>query len=331
MEAIRRQRPKQPSMKTNAAYGVVPLTVGMDTPDTPAATEKVHEYESIAPLLTDQSPPAVEKPALPYRPPDLKLSPAKSAATKSSATGEENRQKGKQSMERQAQGKELASPTYQKTYATLNRRANNFTSNQISHLITMLQQTQDAVGSTKGDDEKKEASGKEPRITVEDKDKSSDTPPTSTNVLPYYVNYDKLLEAEKLSEADKEATFPHSGTKSPYYVNYLDVCERGRPSSVKNRGDSDRGPRPRSSSPTSRDSHYFIFSDLRRGLSGENSQSQLDLRDKGTHNGRGLLKPPVSLKPLIPNPYLEPIPSTPGKQQEKLSMLHDCNYFMKAN
>ena len=40
MEAIRGQGPKETFMEANPAYGVVPLTVGMDTPDTPTATEK---------------------------------------------------------------------------------------------------------------------------------------------------------------------------------------------------------------------------------------------------------------------------------------------------
>ena len=313
---------QKPKMTANAAYGMVQLTAGKDTPDTIAETEREHDYETIVPLQSPLPPlPAKEKPTLPHRPEDFKR---RSALDQSDATDEEKRRKPKPPMESLAPKKEVTTPTYDKTFATLNHRANKFTPNQLSHLITMLQQTQqEAVGGPESGDEKKEAGGKEPLITVEDKD--SDPSSDSNKVLPYYVNYSSLLEADnsETSPQEKQATFPRSTTTSPYYVNYLDVCDRGRPSSVKNHGDS--GPRPRSVSPTGRDSPYFTFSDMMGGLSGENnhSHSHLDLRGMGTQDGtgKGLRKPAPFPKPSSPAPYLEALPYSHGKQQETLSTL----------
>ena len=311
---------QKPKMTANAAYGMVPLTAGMDTPDTIAETEKEHDYETIAPLQSPLAPlPAKEKPTLPHRLEDLKRRPA---PDQSDVTDEEKRRKPKPPMESLAPIKEVTTPTYDKTVATLNRRATKFTPNQLSHLITMLQQTQqEAVGGPESGDEKKDAGGKEPLIRVEDKD--SDPSSDSNKVLPYYINYSSLLEADN-SPQEKQATFPRSTTKSPYYVNYLDVCDRrGRPSSVKNHGDSEH--RPRSVSPTGHDSPYFTFSNMMGGVSRENSHSQshLDLRDMGTQDGtgKGLRKPAPFPKPSSPSPYLVPLPSSHGKQRETLSTL----------
>ena len=314
MGAVRGKQRHDPQVESNAAYGLVPLTTGIDRPDVPTPAEDEHYYESIQPLNPHLSPPPTPgKPKLPQWPPVLKRSPARAAAAEKDGKGDKSHR------ESRAPQKE-PSATYQTTFDTLNRRANKFTPIQINHLITMLQQTQDAVGGGKGDDEKETV--KEPHIRVDDRD--SDLPPDSTYVKPYYVNYDKLLEPGDSQE--KQATFPRQGTKSPYYVNFLDVYERGRPSSVKQHRESER--RPRSASPTPRDSSLFTFSDMAEDPSQVKSHSHLDLRDTGAQEGRGrALKPSIPPKPSCAAPYLDPLPITHGKQRETLSKLHSVPYF----
>ena len=361
---------KKPKMKANAAYGMIPLTAGMGTPDAIAPltagmgnpdeiapltagmsnpdaiapltagmgnpdaiaeTNEEHDYERISPLLhlnPPRSPLPEKKPEVPHRPEDLKrrVAPGQSDP----ATRKEKGSKPPV----EAPSQQATSSTYEKIFASLNRRMNKFTPTQISHLVAMLQQTQDVVGSAEGEEEKKEVEGKEPKevvrsrvgeyrrkeerikkphIRIEDKD--SDQPSASTNVLPYYVNYSSLLRpnsSENLHE--KQPTIPRTGTKSPYYVNYLELCERGRPGSVKNHRGSER--RPRSASPTPHDSPYFTFSELGSGLSAENSQSHLDL-SKQDDRGKDSRRPFPSPKPSNQAPYLEP--ATQGRQRDTLS------------
>ena len=278
MEAIRKQKPR---MKKNPAYEVVPPTSFAEN----APSVDVHHYESISTLLETPPPlpPAVEKPALPDRRPDLKRSPAK-AAPGPSQTKEQKLLPDDRVSQLTPQ-----TPSFHSTCATLNRRMANLNQAQITYLITMLQQTNESVGSN----ETKEKGKHKP---------DNKLPRNSAYMHPSYESDDKL------SKEDKEATFPRSGTKSPYYVNYTEVCERGRPSSVKTGGQA--GPRPRSVSPMPRDSVYVTFNDMM----GESvrSQSFMDLRDEDTSGGRH------GRRPNEPSPYLEPCHK---KQRETLSKL----------
>ena len=294
MKAIRGQ-----INKNAAAHAAVPPTTRMKCPG-------VHHYEPISDLLLAPvpPPPTTEKPTLPHRPPDLKRIPAKGGASKPTKA-ENNAPRGPLPGEPSSDDN-LTPSTFEKVYDSLNRRANNFTPNQISFLVNMLQQTQEAAGITEGDEDKGNEKGPHKHS-----DRDRDLPPDSTYVYPI-LNYEETRVVER-EEAVKEIK---AGTKYPYYVNCQDIYERGRPCSTKNRQGS--GYRPRSVSPRARDTLYVPYSDLLAPQSQGRSQSSEDLRGEGTPGGNG--QPSILPQSHYPDPYLIPVPHR--KQQETLSRSH---------
>ena len=327
-------------MKTNEAYGLVQPPTGFVAPKL-AVNEP--EYDVIV-AVPQPSQIIAKQPALPNRPVGLGENPTKlndkasvgAAGKYSDAVGTQQAsggtKKGREESDSQLGNKKPSldslkktKPDYDMTYATLNRKAINFTPHQIKHLIDMLKNTQKMPASETED--KKEDKKAQDEKTENKGDKSD---PESLYVQPYYVNYMEMLddddEHDFREDESTRVTLPRS---SSYYVNYQDVCDRERRLSRCELSECEKvntAQRPRSASPTSRNHFYINYSELLLDPVPQRGSSQSDIHkmpdDTPKSVARKLPMPPP--KPSLFSGFqLQPLPAVNNseQQQQTLSML----------
>ena len=315
MEVIRSNQ--DPRMKRNVVYGFAPLKAGRNEK---AAEEEDEPYYEVVQEPAFQPKPQPKQPSLPYRPPHLGKANAATGNNKTKREKGAHEKRLKPPSDRAAATKTDSNrPDYDKMFASLNRKATNFTDSQLEHLITMLQKAK--VKSVDDDDD----------YGTKGSEKDSHSAQAQS---PYYM---EVLGERKCGPSEEVQspceTFPRTATKSPFYINITDVCERGRQVS---RGEvSDHTRRPRSVSPISRNRHYVNFSrvmesfELKPPPVPKRSHSHLHLNDltAGASERGGIVSkhphlPTRVSKSTSPSPYHLSVPNAHENQRQTLSMLY---------
>ena len=288
MQAIRNKQ--EPTIKANSAYGLLPLTNGVDQDD--------HMYDYVHLSNSEATP---EQLAL--------------------GLGRDSAEHTNQLCNKDDQATEMV-PDYDRTFATLNRRAPKFTPTQIEHLIAMLKNTHSSSQDTTGDGAHEESSG--------DSDTYLPLRPRSTSPQPYV---EMIADERRSVHKDKgktSETLPYKTYKSQstYYVNYLAVCDRGR--EVSQGGVSKKG----NGSERLQALQYVNFCDVVGGSTPKPTSSSLRCcrsydclscattrcPEKVSKPPMPAPKPPFISKPT--NPYLQPVSGAHSNPRRDLSMFY---------
>lgn len=342
---LRKQQPR--NIMQNSAYGLIPLDTELEfanlAPQNELEVADDPMYDVISRVPDDKPQPKVkpEPPALPHHPLDLGRSITD--CTPNVITDKMKRSSGTNDSQKEQvippSNKSLADlwkttqvvsrkdSDYEKTFATLSHRATNFTPSQIDHLISMLKNTQGSVLNNVAEDTQQEREEGSPRSTTPQ-------PPQAhyVNYLEVLANGRKTLHEERGKECKIQ---PCSGSlpSTAHYVNYLEIYGHGRGVShcgVPEHGkDSTMSPRPRSTSPTSRNAHYVNYckvmedsAPIRKSPPPLRSRSHNNLATEVSESGRKKSKhpmpppkPSIFSKPTSTHFHLQPKQDTPNNSK----------------
>lgn len=275
MEAIRSKR--EPKIRPNSAYGLIPLAIESDYAEPQAAVGKpmydvlprhesnvAPEYD-VLPLHESNivhKPPPQSSPGPPHRSPDRGRNITVNAGETQKSTTRANNADQRQSSKNgpaQRQGKPQEGsedPDYDRMFHSLNRKATKLSPCQIDHLISMLQNIQGPVDDNKGKNTQEEH-----EICT----KINIIPPQP---CPQPEGGNDLTNGEENSDKQRlssSLTPPSSRSPLHHYVNYSEVLDDGREGSRSRCKVQDQGRdnRHRSISPPSRNAHFYVnYSDL---------------------------------------------------------------------
>ena len=298
MEAIRNKQ--EPKIKANSAYGLLPLVDDLDQDE--------HTYDYVH-LEGPQATPA-----------QLAPDPGRGSAVVNNNS--ESSWVEPSSNEHSTQLESM--PDYDRTFATLNRRAPKFSPTQVEHLIAMLKNTHCSSQDVTGDSTHEESSG--------DSETYLPLRTRSTSPQPYYV--DIIVDKKGSVGEDEEKTsesLPNRPSKShlPHYVNYLTICDHGREVSTGVVAEKGSGGK------ASQVSQYYVnYCDVMGGSTPKPTSSSIRSCRSYECLSRAVLESPnkVSKRPMpapkpsfVPKPtksYLQPIPDTHRNPRKTLSTFH---------